>query len=153
MNNIRNGKVPDRLAVALTTCALLSGYIIGTPSESYAGESRGAFLTGEYRNLFVEAGRSPQEVTDRIGTAFRQLFHGDAKSEAIYFQAGTNAAGPLAYIYDVHSRDVRSEGMSYGMMIAVQLDRKAEFDALWNWAHTYMYHPSPASPAYEYFSW
>ena len=28
--------------------------------------------------------------------------------------------------------DVRSEGMSYGMMITVQLDKKAEFDALWN---------------------
>mgnify|MGYP000066443930 CR=1 FL=1 len=27
--------------------------------------------------------------------------------------------------------DVRSEGMSYGMMIAVQLDHQAEFDRLW----------------------
>ena len=24
--------------------------------------------------------------------------------------------------------------MSYGMMIAVQLDKKHEFDALWNWS-------------------
>jgi oligosaccharide reducing-end xylanase len=43
--------------------------------------------------------------------------------------------------------------MSYGMMIAVQLNRKAEFDALWNWSKTYMYHDSPAHPAYGFFSW
>ena len=43
--------------------------------------------------------------------------------------------------------------MSYGMMIAVQLDKKAEFDALWNWAKTYMYHASSNHPAYGYFSW
>jgi len=48
---------------------------------------------------------------------------------------------------------VRSEGMSYGMMIAVQLNQKAEFDALWNWARTYMYHSSPAHPACGFFSW
>jgi len=27
--------------------------------------------------------------------------------------------------------------MSYGMMIAVQMNRKAEFDAIWNWSKTY----------------
>jgi oligosaccharide reducing-end xylanase len=43
--------------------------------------------------------------------------------------------------------------MSYGMMIAVQLNKKAEFDALWNWAMTYMYHNEPNHPAYGYFSW
>ena len=48
------------------------------------------------------------------------------------FPAGTNANGPLAYVCDVNSGDVPSEGMSYGMMIAVQLGKKAEFDTLWN---------------------
>ena len=43
--------------------------------------------------------------------------------------------------------------MSYGMMIAVQLDKKAEFDAIWNWAKTFMYHASPAHPSFGYFSW
>jgi oligosaccharide reducing-end xylanase len=43
--------------------------------------------------------------------------------------------------------------MSYGMMIAVQLDKKAEFDALWNWAMTYMYIADPKHPSYGYFSW
>jgi oligosaccharide reducing-end xylanase len=33
------------------------------------------------------------------------------------------------------------------------LTKKAEFDALWNWAKTYMYHDEPNHPAYGYFSW
>jgi oligosaccharide reducing-end xylanase len=48
---------------------------------------------------------------------------------------------------------VRTEGMSYGMMIAVQLNKRAEFDALWNWAKAYMYIGDPHHPSYGYFSW
>jgi endo-1,4-beta-D-glucanase Y len=124
-----------------------------SPAESGVAGSGGAFATGNYRNLFVEAGHSPQEVAEKVNDAFQQLFHGDPRTQAVYFPAGTNANGPLAYICDIHHNDVRSEGMSYGMMIAVQLDKKAEFDALWNWAKTYMYHDSPNHPAYGFFSW
>jgi oligosaccharide reducing-end xylanase len=129
----------------------------GVPIDVRADANRpadsGAFASGHYRNLFVEAGRSQAEVKTKINAAFQQLFHGDPRREAIYFHVGTNASGPLAYIYDVNSRDVRSEGMSYGMMVAVQLDKKAEFDALWNWSKTYMHHSSPDHPAFGYFSW
>jgi oligosaccharide reducing-end xylanase len=122
------------------------------PATSHA-EPKGAYATGQYRNLFVEAGHSPEEVRAKVAAAFEQLFHGDPKNEAVYFAAGENVNGPLAYIKDIGSNDVRSEGMSYGMMIAVQLDKQAEFDALWNWAKTHMHHSDPASPAYGYFSW
>jgi oligosaccharide reducing-end xylanase len=120
----------------------------GNPADGY-----GAFATGQYRNLFVEAGHSPQEVAAKVETAFQKLFYGHPKMQAIYFPAGTNANGPLAYILDVANNDVRSEGMSYGMMIAVQLNKKAEFDAIWNWVKTYMSHDSPNHPAKGYFSW
>jgi len=122
-------------------------------STENSDNGTGAFATGRYRNLFVEAGRSPQEVAAKINNVFQQLFYGDPCTQAVYFPAGTNANRPLAYICDVGHNDVRSEGMSYGMMIAVQLDKKAEFDALWNWAKTYMYHGSPTHPAYGFFSW
>ena len=112
-----------------------------------------AFATGRYRNLFVENGHSAQETTAKLDAAFQQLFHGDPNTQTVYYPAGTNANGALAYLSDINNNDVRSEGMSYGMMIAVQLDRKAEFDALWNWARTYMYHTNPAHPGYGYFSW
>jgi oligosaccharide reducing-end xylanase len=116
-------------------------------------QTSGAVATGHYRNLFVEAGHSSQEVTAKIDSAFQQLFHGDPATQAVYFPAGTNASGALACIHDLGSGDVRSEGMSYAMMIAVQFDKKAEFDAIWNWAKTFMYHDATNHPAFGFFSW
>lgn len=113
----------------------------------------GAAATGHYRNLFTEAGHSPAAVKQKMDTAFAQLFHGNPATQAVYFPAGSNAHGPLAFILDVANQDVRSEGISYGMMIAVQLDKKPEFDALWNWAETFMYHSATNHPACGYFSW
>lgn len=113
----------------------------------------GSAISGQYRNLFAEAGHSPREVTAKIAAAFQQLFHGDAISHSVYFPVGTNANGALAQIRDINSRDVRSEGMSYGMMIAVQLDRKTEFDALWNWSKTHLQHTATNHPARGYFAW
>ena len=81
------------------------------------------------------------------------MFHGNQETQAVYFSAGSNANGPLAYIRDIDNNDVRTEGMSYGMMIAVQMDKKPDFDALWNWAKTYMGHDQPDHPARGYFSW
>ena len=143
------------LFMPLPVCFALTGCTSSPVSQPLSPQATtgSAFATGHYRNLFVEVGHTPQEVTARINSAFQQLFHGDPQTQAVYFPAGTNANGPLAYIHDVANRDVRSEGMSYGMMIAVQLDRKAEFDALWNWSKTYMYHASSNHPAYGYFSW
>ncbi|MGC4055136.1 MAG: glycosyl hydrolase family 8 [Paludibaculum sp.] len=128
----------------------------GFPAVSH-GQSKpaaaGAFATRNYRNLFREAGHSPKEIAARIDTAFQQLFHGDPETQTVYYAAGQNANGPLAYLSDINNRDVRSEGMSYGMMIAVQLNKKAEFDALWNWSKSYMYQSSPTHPSYGFFSW
>jgi oligosaccharide reducing-end xylanase len=113
----------------------------------------GSFATGQYRNLFGEMGGTPQRVTAKIDAAFQQLFHGDPSTQTLYYPAGSNANGALAYILDTGNNDVRSEGMSYGMMIALQWDKKAEFDALWNWAKTHMYHDAAGHPARGYFSW
>ncbi len=49
-----------------------------------------------------------------------------------------NDIGSMAYIEDVEFDDVRSEGQSYGMMIAVQLDMKDVFDKIWAWTKRYM---------------
>ncbi len=115
--------------------------------------SGGAFATGQYRNLFREAGHADEAIRKKIDAAFQQLFHGDPATQAVFYWAGENANGRLAYLSDINNRDVRSEGMSYGMMIAVQLNKKAEFDALWNWSRTFMFHDDPAHPAYGFFSW
>jgi oligosaccharide reducing-end xylanase len=114
---------------------------------------KGAFATGKYRNLFAEIGKSEAEIKAKVDKAYKQLFEGDLKTQRLYILAGTNDNGPLAYIPDIQHTDVRSEGMSYGMMIAVQMDKKEVFDALWNWSHTYMYHSDTNHPNYGYFSW
>ncbi|HOB32443.1 MAG TPA: glycosyl hydrolase family 8, partial [Verrucomicrobiota bacterium] len=108
---------------------------------------------GRYRNLFAEAGYSQEEIRSKIDGAFQQLFHGDPANEAVYYEAGSNSNGPLAYITDIKHRDVRTEGLSYGMIIAVQLDKKREFDALWNWSMTYLYNADTNHFSYGFFSW
>lgn len=117
------------------------------------GDGNGAFKTHEYRDLFAELGHSPAESRAKIEKAFQRLFHGDGQEERLYFETGANANGTLAYITDWANNDARSEGMSYGMMIAVQLDKRREFDALWNWANTYMLVTDPKNPAVGYFAW
>lgn len=100
-----------------------------------------------YRNLFKEYLRkTDDEVVAKVNAAFQHLFHGgnDAK---VYYEAN----GDEAYILDVNNNDVRSEGMSYGMAIAVQLDKKAEFDKIWKWARSHMYVTSGQYAGY--FNW
>ena len=117
------------------------------------GDGDGAYKTGHYRDLFAEAGHSSTESSAKIEKAFQQLFHGDGQYERLYFETGANQNGPLAYMTDWANNDARTEGMSYGMMIAVQLDKKREFDALWNWANTYMLVTDPKNPTVGYFAW
>jgi oligosaccharide reducing-end xylanase len=125
-----------------------------TAIERHPGDGEGAYKTHQYRNLFVELlTRNPADVRARIEQAFQQLFHGDGQEERLYFETGANANGTLAYVTDWANNDVRTEGMSYGMMIAVQLGKKREFDALWNWSKTYMLVTDPKDPSVGYFAW
>ena len=131
----------------------LSPTAVQAQTSPSLSDGKGAYATGHYRNLFAESGHSEKEIDAKIQAAFQQLFHGDAATQTVFYPAGKNANGPLAYLTDFANHDVRTEGMSYGMMIAVQLDKKVEFDALWNWAKTYMYISDPNHPSYGYFSW
>jgi oligosaccharide reducing-end xylanase len=149
------------LCLLILLAPFAGGGSLATPQQKAANPATqtprapvaGAFSTGRYRNLFAEAGHSQTEISRKIEAAFQQLFHGDPETQTVYYPAGRNQNGPLAYLTDINNHDVRSEGMSYGMMIAVQLNKKDEFDALWNWSKTYMYQSSPAHPSYGFFSW
>ncbi len=108
----------------------------------------GSYSSGIYHNLFSEvAGIHDSVVIGRIHSTFQQLFYGDDSQERIYYPAGPN----MAYIEDVNNKDVRTEGMSYGMMICVQLDKKSEFDRLWKWAKVHMQFQQ--GPHKGYFGW
>jgi len=39
------------------------------------------------------------------------------------------------------------------MIIAAQLNKKAEFDAIWNWSKTYLYVAETNHPSYGFFAW
>lgn len=92
--------------------------------------------TGTYRNLFTENGYPQVQVTAKLQNAYRSLFEGDSANERVYYKVGQT----MGYILDVGNGDVRSEGQSYGMMIAVQMDKKDVFDRLWTFAKTHMQH-------------
>ncbi|HWV49912.1 MAG TPA: glycosyl hydrolase family 8 [Microbacterium sp.] len=115
--------------------------------------SQGAYETGNYRNLFQEwdPTLTSEAVTAKLDSYWTSFFTGTDDTKRLYYPAGANANGAMAYIKDTGNDDVRSEGMSYGMMIAVQMNKKAEFDALWNWAKTNMQHKTGARSGY--FCW
>ena len=105
---------------------------------------KGAFETGQYRNLFVEMGYRPNEVEKKLHEVFNDVFRGPNK---VYFEVGDS----MGYISDIKNHDARTEGMSYGMMIAVQFGEKDIFDRLWRWAKKYMQHQSGIREGY--FAW
>jgi oligosaccharide reducing-end xylanase len=140
--------IPRLVGAILLICLALPGI-----SQTPPGNGTGAYASGNYLNLFARQKYTPAQIDAKINAAFQQLFHGDKSTQAIYYEAGTNANGPLAYITDVANHDVRTEGMSYGMMIAVQMNKKHEFDAIWNWANTYMLITDPNNPSVGYFAW
>lgn len=78
----------------------------------------------------------------KVNGMIDHFFYGDDE-QRLYYEVGSDEA----YIYDSGNNDVRSEGMSYGMMITVQLDMKEEFDKLWNWTKAHMRHSN------NYFAW
>ncbi len=108
---------------------------------------QGAFFTGQYRNLLAELGLSEDEIQARIDQTWQQLFYGNDETERVYYPVGDD----MAYLLDIDNQDVRSEGMSYGMMIAVQLDKQEEFNRIWKWAKTYMYNEDGQYAGY--FAW
>ena len=108
--------------------------------------SVGAVSTGKYRNLFKELGYSDAEIDKKVESAWQKFFYG-TDEERIYYPVGDD----MAYIYTADTDDVRSEGMSYGMMICVQMDKQEEFNRLWKWAKTYMQHTSGEFKGY--FAW
>jgi oligosaccharide reducing-end xylanase len=138
---------------ARCAAAFLGTLLLGASSLLYGQDGNGAYKSGAYRNLFAEQSYPQAQVQAKIDAAFVQLFHGDPHTQAIYYEAGANANGPLAYVTDIANHDARTEGMSYGMMVAVQTNHKAEFDAIWNWANTYMLITDPGNPSVGYFAW
>ena len=111
----------------------VGGAISSSSTETTPGN--GCTPPAAYGNLFISVSGHTQAETDaKITAGWAQLFN-PSGANTIYFN------GPGAdesYVEDIGNGDVRSEGMSYGMMIAVQLDKRTEFDRLWTWVKNHM---------------
>ena len=126
---------------SIITILLLSAITVVQAAEPW---QKGGFETRQYRNLFVEMGYAPEAVEARLQEVFNDVFCGPNK---VYFEVGDT----MGYISDIKNHDARTEGMSYGMMIAVQLDKKDIFDRLWRWSKKYMQHQDGIRKGY--FAW
>ena len=102
-------------------------------------------LTRQYRNVFREIGKSDEEIDRKLKETIEIFFRDE--NERIYYPAGDD----MGYLTDTDNNDARTEGMSYGMMMCVQLDMKEEFDRIWKWSKTYMYMDKGENEGY--FAW
>jgi oligosaccharide reducing-end xylanase len=104
----------------------------------------GAWESGKYRNVFLEAGYKQEDIDAKLAKAYHDVFEGPNK---VYFEVGDS----MGYVSDLKNHDARTEGLSYGMMAAVQLNKKDVFDRLWRWTKKYMQHQG--GPRDAYFAW
>ena len=106
---------------------------------------KGAFHTGEYPNYLAEAGIGEKEARDWAEAAFQTIFF-DSREK--FCHCTDDDAWCMV---DTGNMDARTEGMSYGMMMCVQMDRKDIFDKLWTFTERYMLlHDGPNA---GYFAW
>lgn len=107
---------------------------------------QGAYYTGVYRNVFHELGYEEEAIREKLERAWSELINGDPDVR-IYYPMGDDKG----YFLDTGNTDVRTEGMSYGMMMAVQMNDKNVFDRLWNFSKTFMQHSEGRYK--DYFAW
>lgn len=100
---------------------------------------------GEYPNPLSDVlGLSDEEIAAKIAAVFEHLFYGDPATEAIYFPVGADQA----FIRDILHDDIRTEGIGYGMIVAVELDKREEFDRLWTYARAELEYTDGANQGY-----
>ncbi|SEN88772.1 reducing-end-xylose releasing exo-oligoxylanase [Amphibacillus marinus] len=108
---------------------------------------KGAYYTDSYQNFFTKHGIEPSAVEAKVKLTWEKLFTDHYPESQIYFEADED----MGYLVDTGNHDVRTEGQSYGMMMAVQMDRQDIFDRIWKWTKTYMYMDSGLHQGY--FAW
>jgi oligosaccharide reducing-end xylanase len=141
------------LITLVTSCislAALAGDANNTDVNDPRGKmkpwDKGAWETGKYRNVFLEAGYKQEDIDAKLAKAYSDIFEGPNR---VYFEVGDN--NDMAFVSDLKNRDARTEGLSYAMMVTVQLNKKDVFDKLWRWTVKYMQHQE--GPRAAYFAW
>jgi len=143
MNNLFIAKQSQRLLLllSLTSLQLVCSY---AHAYGQSNKSKQKNIAPAYRNVFKEAGYKQADIDAKIEKAYKDLFESPA---GIYFNVGDT----MGYVSDLKNHDARSEGLSYGMMVAVQMDKKEVFDKIWCWTKKYTQHQE--GPTEAYFAW
>lgn len=118
--------------------------------KSMPPAEKGYIETGVYRNYFKELGISQEAIDKKIADTYSEIFENSERGA--YKDVEVNGQ-KMGYVSDVKNGDVRSEGMSYGMMVAVQLDKPELFNKIWRWANYYMRHNDSKQANYGLFAW
>jgi len=132
--------------VFLIGCISLSTFHVAAINQVAQKSQKGnaAFQSGHYRNVFLEYGYKKNDIDLKVAKAYSDLFEGPNK---VYFEVGDS----MAYVTDIKNKDARTEGLSYGLMIAVQLNKKEVFDRIWRWTSKNLQHHGGARDSY--FAW
>ena len=124
-----------------------NGAYFGPDCEKDGTQSTGAYYTGDYTSPFKTfLGKTDKDIQDKLDELWNHYFGGQ-NDKTVYYE--DNDGG---YIVDINNNDIRSEGMSYGMMISVQTNHREQFDKLWKWAKKHMW-SNPSSGGSGYFAW
>ena len=124
-----------------------NGSYYGPDCEKDGSQSTGAYYTGDYTSPFKTVlGKTDQDIQDKIDELWNHYFGGQ-NDKTVYYEDRDGG-----YIVDINNNDIRSEGMSYGMMIAVQTNHREQFDKLWKWAKSHMW-KDPSTGGTGYFAW
>jgi len=140
------------MKISFTNLAKRKNYLLAMLTTTYffcspvlcAQVKKSEAKTGSYRNIFKEAGYKQTDIDAKVEKAYKDLFESPA---GIYFAVGDS----MAYVSDIKNHDARTEGLSYGMMVAVQLNKKDVFDRIWRWSKKYVQHQD--GPREGYFAW
>jgi oligosaccharide reducing-end xylanase len=105
------------------------------PTGTMTIPGKGCTPPAAYANLFVTvSGHTQAESDAKVTAAWNQLFNPSNTNTVYYNGPGADES----YVLDTGNNDVRTEGMSYGMMTAVQLGKQTEFDRIWAWVKNHM---------------
>jgi len=132
--------------IFLIGCISLSTFFLSAKNQVVQDKQKGsgAFNSGKYRNVFLEYGYKKSDIDKKVAKAYYDLFEGPNK---VYFEVGDS----MGYVSDIKNKDARTEGLSYGLMVAVQLNKKDVFDRIWRWTNKYLQHHGGSRDSY--FAW
>ena len=126
----------------------------GEPSKDWSVKSKGlvategAFFTGKHRNVFAEMGKSQDQIDQKVKLAYETYFSTTDENRLYY-----TFSKDKAYLLDIAHDDIRSEGQSYGMMIALQMDDQEKFNKIWKFSFEHLRIADPAHPNHRGYAW